>query len=84
MTTNNAISKLTKSGFSVEVENHAGNQTTIIARKAGLSRFVWMTAQAGTVCVIKTVPVKDESDILTDYFPGTFWNTLAKALKNAA
>ena len=83
MKTNNAINKLTKSGFSVEVENH-GDQTTIVARKSGLSRFVWMTAQAGAVCVVKTVPVNDEKDILSDYFPGTFWNSVSQAIKNAA
>jgi hypothetical protein len=80
MKTNNAVSKLSKAGFNVSVENPDGHISTITATKPGLRRFVSVVCQSGEVLSIKTVPTNDKADILTDYFPGSYWPSLKQAI----
>jgi hypothetical protein len=76
----NAIRKLQRAGFIV-CEGERG----VAAKRPGARRIVEMSRNGGDsrdrVATIKVRGVNDHDDVLTDYFAGSYVNSVAQAIR---
>jgi hypothetical protein len=77
----NAIKKLNKAGF--EVTQQKTNGAFFDAVKAGCNYAIQFIAQNNSIVTINVKHHNDKPDVMTDYFPGIWCDTITQAVKLA-
>ena len=79
MTISNAIKSIERQLGVTPVKSPNSNQYSVIVKGHVLS--FCKNGSEDTITCVHTRRVNDESDAMTDYFAGSFWDTINKAIK---
>ncbi len=81
MTTTYAIKILSKYAKVEKVESTNLYYAKRVSARDGVLHTISFHDQMGTAICLHTKRSSDQSDSQSDYFPGSFWDTMAQALR---